>query len=260
VDLEQTLTRYLAGAEAREAHQSEVTHFIRWCGRKREVQSLTGEEVAKYTQFAAGSSTDGRQRLEPVRAFLVFAYNEKLIGHKLSTYVRVSKGKGPLGEVDRSEEIQEYTLSPEAVDRLQKRLELLRVDRKRTTEEIRNAAADKDVRENAPLEAARERQGHIDSRIRELERVLSRVSHSPTAGEPSPGNRVTLGRRVRLRNLANGGERSYVLVAPPEADPLHGNLSMISPVGKALLGRRVGEEVMVETPRGTETFLVIDVE
>ena len=260
VDLEQTLTRYLAQGKDREGHQSEIARFIRWCGRQREVESLTAEEVAEYVQFSAGSSTDSQRRLEPVREFLAFAHRRGFIKSNLSSHIRAPKGRGRPKRIAGSGAAQEYALTPEGIALLQERLDLLREERPRTTDEIRKAAADKDVRENAPLEAARERQGHIDARIRELERLLRSAATTQAQGGQGPDTRVAPGKRVLLRNIVSGAEQSYILVAPAEANPMNGRLSLTSPVGKALLDREVEEKVEVPTPRGTETFLIIAVE
>ena len=260
MDLEQALARYLSTVKDREGHQQENIRFIRWCGRDREVESLKAQEVEEYAEFAAGFSTDGQRHLEPVRGFLAFAYKEKLISRNLGQQLRVSKSRGRARGVRGGGEVQAYTLTPEGAAQLRERLEVLREERQGTVQEIRRAAADKDVRENAPLEAARERQGHIDGRIREIEHLLRSASIVGALGDSSLQTQVAPGRRVLLRNVASGAEVSYTVVDPPEANPMSGKLSTTSPVGKALLDQVVGAEVIVPTPRGMATFLILGVE
>ena len=137
-------------------------------------------------------------------------------------------------------------------------VERLRAERGPITEEIHKAAATKDVRENAPLEAARERQGHIQSRIREIESVLSSaLAISDSGGDAKV---VGVGSTVSVKNK-NGAKKAidYTIVSPIEARPSVGKLSMASPVGKELLGKEVGDEVEVQTPRGATTFLVVGI-
>ncbi|MSQ41031.1 MAG: hypothetical protein EXR55_05120 [Dehalococcoidia bacterium] len=260
VNLEQLLIQYIAGVKDKENSQSELSRFIRWCGRQREVESLEANEVAAYAQFAAGASADGQRHLEPVRGLLAFAYKEGILSRNLVSNVRVSRGRGRRKEAVKSAQTQEVTLTPEGLKQVQERLAFLREERLRTIEDIRKAAADKDFRENAPLDAARERMGHLDSRIRELESLQRVATQARPKEAPREMSIAALGRRVVVRNVATGLQQSYQLVAAPEANPMGGKLSITSPVGKALLNRRVGEEVSVPTPRGTEAFFIVEVQ
>ena len=125
-------------------------------------------------------------------------------------------------------------------------------------QEIQRAAADKDVRENAPLEAAREQLGLVESRIRQIEETL----RGAVVVEPSnraPGQKVAVGSKVALKDLDSGREAKYMVVSASEANPLEGKISDVSPVGKALLTAIPGQHVEVETPRGKQRFRVLAV-
>ncbi len=258
--MEQALGAYLTQEKDKEGQQNELARFIRWCGRQREVESLTAYEVTEYAQFASGSSADGKRRLEPVREFLAFVYKEGLHGQNLAPQVRASKGRSPRKESAPAVPMEDVTLTPEGAAQMQERLALLREERPHIVEDVRLAAADKDVRENAPLAAARERLGFLDGRIRDMDLVLrSAAAHRPRE-KPPEEDVASLGRRVSLRNVTTGAQLSYILVSAPEANPMGGKLSISSPVGKALLNRRVGEEVKVPTPRGTEAFHIVGVQ
>jgi transcription elongation factor GreA len=114
-------------------------------------------------------------------------------------------------------------------------------------EEIRKAAADKDFRENAPLEAAKEQQGHLEGRIRELESTLKSV----TVIRGGEGNaRIDAGDAIVLNDLASGDEINVTLVHASEANPARGKISLVSPMGKALLGHLTGDTVEVAAPVG----------
>jgi len=112
--------------------------------------------------------------------------------------------------------------------------------------------ADKDFRENAPLDAARNEQAHVEARIRELETKLRRAaiiegdaSNGVSAGTAQIGNHVT------IRDLRTGQEKSFTLVNTDEVRSGQGKISIASPVGKAVYQHRLGEEVDVEAPSGT---------
>jgi transcription elongation factor GreA len=124
-------------------------------------------------------------------------------------------------------------------------------------EDIRKAMLDKDFRENSPLDAAKDRQGHVEARVREIEAVLRRavvVDGSANAG------RVRVGTTVTVTRLDDEKVITYSIVGPTEANAADGKISSVSPVGKAFLNCKIGEEVGVETPsRGTQRFRIDDI-
>jgi transcription elongation factor GreA len=137
---------------------------------------------------------------------------------------------------------------------LREELEGLKGQRGEIVESIRLAAADKDFRENAPLDAARENQGKTEARIREIEEMLRRAEIMDTTRDKS--NCARVGATVVLQDLNTGKNVSYTLVDSTEADPTAGKISDVSPVGKAVMGRRKGEEVCVLAPKGERRYKV----
>ena len=135
---------------------------------------------------------------------------------------------------------------------------MLKEERIKVVADIKRAMGDKDFRENAPLDAAKERQGMIESNIREIETVLANSVVTET--KPVDDKRVRLGKKVTLKEAATGKKVSYVLVDSREADPASGKISSASPVGKALLDRAVGDDVQISVPRGTLHYTVERVE
>ena len=113
---------------------------------------------------------------------------------------------------------------------------------------MRRAAADKDFRENAPLEAAREEHGRIEGRIRELEGTLKSADVIDEKEKVTP--KVSIGDSIILRDLASGEELSYMLVSPREVDPTKGRISNLSPIGKAVIGQSQGRVIEVTVPAG----------
>lgn len=126
------------------------------------------------------------------------------------------------------------------LDRLRKE------ERPKVIEAIAEARSHGDLSENAEYEAAKERQGFIEARINELERKLAEARIIETANLSS--ETVVFGATVVLLDVQTNQQRQYTLVGQDEADLKNGKISVQSPVGKALIGRRVGDQVEVTAP------------
>ena len=111
-----------------------------------------------------------------------------------------------------------------------------------------------DLSENAEYDAAREEQGIVETRIAEIEDILQ--NHSII--QASKGGTVGIGSTVVLKNGAK--EVTYQVVGSVEADPMNGKISDESPIGQALIGKKVGEEVVIKTPKGETSYKIISVE
>jgi len=141
------------------------------------------------------------------------------------------------------------------------REELIRLERKDRMEVIKAievARGHGDLKENAEYHAAKDRQGHVEGRIMELKDKLSRaevIDCSKVTCE-----RVYFGNVVTLVDLDTDEEMSYQLLGPEEADVNKGKISVVSPMGKAILGKCIGDEVQVKTPGGTRQFEVMDIQ
>jgi len=136
---------------------------------------------------------------------------------------------------------------------LELELQTLIANRPRIAQELHDARADGDVRENAPLDAAREAQGQMEARIREVEGMLRLAV---IVEDELPGDAAHVGCQIVIHNVSTGMQQSYQLVNAAEAKPGTGKLSVASPVGQALVGKRVGEEVQVAAPSGVVRFRI----
>lgn len=168
---------------------------------------------------------------------------------------RARSGRGTSTARGRSRESQAVTLTAEGAARL--RAELTDLTEGRRPEVIARIRAAKelgDLRENADYTAAREEQSFLEGRIQSLE---ARLRHAVISAAPAVGDGADIGSRITVQ--IDGDEIEYVLVGSAEADPKAGRLSVASPVGKALVGARSGDEVEVETPRGRVTYRVLNV-
>jgi transcription elongation factor GreA len=135
--------------------------------------------------------------------------------------------------------------------------ELKTVDRPQIVKEIEVARAHGDISENAEFHAAKERQSHIEGRIRQLEDKLARAQVIDPSG-PSP-NTVRFGVTVVLLDAETDEEVTYTLVGEDESDIAAGKISISSPIARALLGRSVDDVVRVQVPKGTREFEVRDI-
>jgi transcription elongation factor GreA len=138
--------------------------------------------------------------------------------------------------------------------RLEQELEQLkRVERHSIIRAIAEARAHGDLSENAEYHAAKERQGFIEARIRDLE---SKLSGAEVIEPPKDGVRVTFGSTVRLR-APDGKELRYQIVGSDEADPTTGRISILSPIARTLIGKEVGDEVKVQAPGGARELEIV---
>jgi transcription elongation factor GreA len=121
--------------------------------------------------------------------------------------------------------------------------------------ELMKARAHGDLSENSEYKYAKERQSYLSARLSQLQKRLANVAMLNLNNLPR--DRVGYGSLVRLLDVEKETEVEYKLVTSEEADAAQGLISTTSPIGRALLGRRVGEEVRVQTPGGLKTFEII---
>jgi transcription elongation factor GreA len=150
-------------------------------------------------------------------------------------------------------------LTQEGFEKLQQELEhLTEVRRREVADRIRQAREFGDISENAEYDAAKNEQYLLERRISEVQRRL-RNAKVVDAAEVEAGS-VDLGTRVTLRMVGEDEERTFQIVGANESDPGSGKLSHASPVGRAVLKRRVGDKVTVATPRGATEYEIVNVE
>lgn len=144
---------------------------------------------------------------------------------------------------------KQYHLTPEGKTELENELAELIAQRTDIAEKIANARDYGDLSENAEYDAAREEQGMLESRIAELEDILKNADII----KPNHGSTIGVGSTVTLEN---GKKVVYQVVGPVEADPLEGKISNESPIGAALMGKKVGDKVTITTPKGEVVYSV----
>ena len=244
--------------EERGSSQQEVYKFIRWFGRERLFAGLTAAEVANYAERLSLSDTDYMRKLELIRAFLVYAKKKGWNKTNLAAHLKARKGKTRPRSTSRQRSLETVFLTQQGYADLEAELAVLQSKRSEAIDEIRRAAADKDFRENVPLEAAREQRGQLEGRILKLEATLK--SAVVMDEKRNATLRVSIGDSVILRDLDSGEEMRYTLVSPREVDPTRGKVSSASPIGQAVIGRGQGEIVEVVAPAGKLRYQIKQVE
>jgi len=157
--------------------------------------------------------------------------------------------------------IKPHLLTEEGLKRLSEELNYLRTERREeVADRLHNAfqdGQDDEFVENAELEAARNELSFLEGRIQELEDLLN--NYQIIAENDEPHETVRIGDWVTVKEAGYDEEERYHLVGPAEADPTDGRISVESPLGKALLGVRVGEAVKVNAPNGLLEFRITSI-
>lgn len=154
--------------------------------------------------------------------------------------------------------VERIPMSKRGNKKLREELERLeRVERVDVVKAIETARAHGDLKENAEYHAAKDRQGHIEGRIIELKDKLSRAEIIDCSQVSC--QRAVFGTVVQLLDLDNDEEVTYQLLGPEESDVKSGSISVLSPLGRSILGKEVGDEIVVDTPGGRREFEVMNI-
>ena len=149
-------------------------------------------------------------------------------------------------------------LTQKGYEKLKEELDFLKHDKRRqVAKQLEKARAMGDLSENAEYDAAKEAQAHLEKKIRELEDKLSRariIEH-----ENIPSDKVYVGAKVKLLDKDTDEVLEYLMVSPPEADYAQNKLSMESPIGKALMGHKVGDVIEIKVPAGLLTYQILEI-
>jgi transcription elongation factor GreA len=149
-------------------------------------------------------------------------------------------------------------ITKEGYNALMKELKFLKEkERPKIIKEIGEARGHGDISENAEYEAAKDKQGILEARIKDLEHRLSMAEII----DPSTlsHDRIAFGATVRLLNVETDEEETYHLVGPDESDVAQKKISVYSPIGHALLGKQVDDSVMVKAPKGLIEYEVLEI-
>lgn len=155
-------------------------------------------------------------------------------------------------------DLERVPITREGYEALKKELEhIQKIERPRNIKAIEEARAHGDITENAEFEAAKNRQAFIEGRLSELGYKLSRADIIDP--QKLPKDRVVFASSVLLENADTGENVVYQLVGPDEADIEEGRISVSSPLGKAIIGKKPGDEIVLIAPGGKRFYELIEI-
>jgi transcription elongation factor GreA len=239
--------------------RDEVERFAEWFGMERSLEELTGADVSNYLadERRRLGDTHDLGHLEPLRAFLAYSARLAFTEDDLVPFLRPgATSRRPGGSPSSGLGENAYYVTIDGLRALERELEELKGQRPVIAEQLRAAMADKDFRENAPLDAARDAQAHLEARIRQIE---DQLRHAVIIDPDDKAGRANVGSTVRVLNMKAEREQVFHLVSPNEVDPANGKISIESPVGQAVINHGPGDEVTVNAPSGQLQLRVIEV-
>ena len=233
--------------EGRESSRQHIYKLARWLGWERPITGVTTAEVSRYTEQLS-SSTDYVMAVDSIRAFFSYIKKEGYLKTNILVRLQTRKNQLKLSASSGRNPPRAISLTWQGYCDLEEKLNSLKSRRLKVIDEIRKAAADKDFRENAPLQAAREERGHLEGRIVELEETLKLAKI--IEDKKDKRYKTGIGDSVILQDLSSGEDVCYTIVSSREVDLSRGKISNVSPLGKAIVGRTEGETIEIETPTG----------
>jgi transcription elongation factor GreA len=260
VTVDAAVEQFIAGCGTLEsAAQAELRRFERWIGKNKKMSGVGPLDIERYGEKQSVSDPEYAHKLEVMRKFLAYARDSGWTSGNLAVHLKAKKGgRTKASGVTRTVPADLAMLTRQGYDDIVKELAGLKAQRPGVLEEIRRAAADKDFRENAPLHAAREQLGHIDGRIEELTAIIKSATIIGDGAEDR--GRVSVGQTIKLKEIASGQIMVFTIVGPKEANPAHGKISHVSPIGKAVLGKCPGDTVEVAAPAGARRYCIEEIE
>ena len=268
-------THFLNALEPEKARDErpEVERFVEFLGGERQMAEITGEDIGGYLRdrfpelFAEADGDapteldeDSASTIEPVRGFLAYASRLAFTEENLVPFLMLGeRAGGARGGAGAAAELggRAYYVTIEGLAALEREHEELKGKRPEIAEALRAAMADKDFRENAPLDAARDQQAHLEARIRAIE---DQLRHAVIIDPGMKAGRANVGSTVKVLNLEHDREQTFQLVSPSEVDTAGGKISVESPVGIAVINHVPGDEVVVKAPAGEVRLRVLEVE
>lgn len=153
--------------------------------------------------------------------------------------------------------MESIPISVEGFELVKQELERLKKERPGVIQAIKEAREEGDLRENAGYDAARERQGMLEAKINYIE---SRMAHFTVIDVKTlGGTKISYGATVEIEEIETGERKRYTLIGPDETAFLPGSISVLSPMGRALLGKEEGDDAVVDAPRGKVEYEIVSV-
>ncbi len=255
-----------------EAAREAVTRFLWHFGPTTPISELSPKTMEGFQDTIGTNTMDLASRLQPVKEFLRYCWKQEYTvtvdaegnasAQNLGNYLRIKRPTGVGRDASRfqHEQAQTFEMTAAGLELLREELGQLNAEMPEAIQAVAAAREDKDIRENAPLEAAREHQERLRSRIDELE---YQIAHAVVREERATG-RAKLGSRVEVVEVDdNGGllgeAREYTLVGTTEANAAARRISVESPLGRGLLDQAADRQIEIQAPSGRKRFRLLTV-
>ena len=275
---EESPARARRGAfELDEPARQAINRFLSHFGPSTALSELSPKGVEGFQEIIGGNTTDLESRLRPVKEFLRYCAEQMYttkpgldadgqqveIKHNLGNYLRIKRStSGQRAAAGFTHEAADtFEMTPQGLQALQLELNGAQAEMPAAIQAVAAAREDKDIRENAPLEAAREYQERLKARIDELE---YRIAHA-VVRERGNSDLARIGSHVEVVEVDETGAvvgepREYTLVGTTEANAAERKISTESPLGAGLVNQSVGQQVVIDAPSGRKQFRLLAVD
>jgi transcription elongation factor GreA len=257
ITLGDALQEYLSSLKPAQRHEQEryVRNYVEHADPGTLASTLSGSRVESYAEFQVRSADPNAQRrVDALKAWFQFLKKKNYTTANFGVNVRIRRtgGRSAANAVRIEEAPVEMTA--EGLETLKRELGEIESRIPDLVKSIENARSDGDLRENAPYHAAREALAFTNDRKKRIESSLKRAVVVDQSGRDE--GLAALGSVVTVTEMERDRQQTYQLVGAREANARERRISVESPVGKVLLGRRAGDEVEVEAPQGMMRFRV----
>lgn len=251
-------TQFVLDEPARQA----INRFLSHVGPDTPLVELSPNGVERFQQVIGDRTPNLDEKLRPVKELLRYCWRQGYCDQNLGNHLKVKRiGSGANSSGTFTHEAAEtFEMTAAGLRQLEEELALAEERMPEVIQEVAAAREDKDIRENAPLEAAREEQERLRSRMDELEYRIARA----VVREALDTGRAQIGSVVSVVEIDAGGTehqltREYTLVGTSEAKASEQKISVDSPLGRGLLDQRAGNVIEFDAPSGRKRFRLLSV-
>ncbi len=287
VTLDQAVTEYFMWEEAREAKRKNrktssravpakrtvfeldegarqaINRFLSHVGPATPIVELNPNGIERFQQIMGDNTTDLESKLRPVKEFLRYCWKEReWCEQNLGNHLKIKRSAGGVRTTGNftHEEAETFEMTAEGLEHLKRELSEAEARMPDLIQAVAAAREDKDIRENAPLEAAREQQERLSSRIDELRYQIDRavVREAADTGRAQIGSLVTVV-VVDSEGAEQGQSKEYTLVGTTQANAAERRISVDSPLGRGLLDQQANRVIEIDAPSGRKRFKLVSV-
>lgn len=260
ITLGDALNDYLSSLKPEQRHEYEgfVRKYVEYAGPQMAVADLTGSRVESYAEFSIKhTDPNAEKRVAALKSWFQYLKKKSYTNQNFGIHIRVRKpANSRAGNRAAAVRIEEppIEMTAEGIEDLRRELAEIEGKIPDLVRSIEQARSDGDLRENAPYHAAREALAFTDNRKKQIETALKRAVVVDRSQKEE--NLTSVGSTVTVTYLDKNLQITYQLVGAREANASEKKISVESPVGRVLLGKRVGEEVEVSAPQGIMRYRI----